>query len=53
MKDIYHTNKIKHFELIVESQGFNLKEEGEIRPLSLEDKKIFIVMEYCVNGDMA
>ena len=39
VKDIYNTNKIKHFELILESQGFDLKEEGEIRPLSSEDKK--------------
>ena len=42
---IYNTNKIKHFELILESQGFDLKEEGEIRPLSSEDKNILIESE--------
>ena len=45
VKDIYNTNKIKHFELILESQGFDLKEEGIIRSLSSEDKKILIDSE--------
>jgi hypothetical protein len=38
VKDIYHTNKIKHFELILLSHGFVLSEEGKPKILNRETK---------------
>lgn len=35
--DIYHTNKLKHFEFILSNNGFVLSEDGDVRTLSKED----------------
>jgi hypothetical protein len=39
VKDVYASNKIKHFELILEQNGFDLKIEGEPLQLSQAEKQ--------------
>ena len=37
--DCYKTNKLKHFELILISNGFKLSEVGEVAKINNKDKK--------------
>ena len=40
VKDVYASNKMKHFELILEQNGFDITVEGEPQTLSKQEKQV-------------